>query len=512
MNTLPAAWQEAFRRDAGAAKPDYADPLPERRLARLLAAFIGAGLVFLVLPGTLLGVWNLLRISSAHEALSVSKIWIQSHGHAQLFGWVGSFIIGISLYTVPKFRGGAIRSLAAGWAMFFLWTAAIAARWASALWEWHWQPVWRAAACAELLVALLLVWQSTATGRSRTRAELWNHLVFAGYAGFIAVLAMQAAVVWNLPAPLIPDAPNGVLLNLALWAFCFPVVWGFSTRFLPSFLGLSKPGSRSAYAGLACLAAAVALLAAGRATPAAILIAGAVGCACWSLRIFHPAGRPAKTIGVDPHYPAFVRLSYGWLAAASVLAATGRTPGLTGASRHAFTVGFLATLIFALGPRILPSFLNSRELWSKRLMPVSLLLLGAGCLARVVSEPLAYSGLVPAAWHVLPVSAMAELAAVLLFAWNIARTLASPVPAWIVARTVREDLPLYWYVSSYPETRRLLVRAGLKTLERSRKVPWSLTLREAAEADGIASGPLILLLREHFARRMARTLRAKGDA
>ena len=42
-------------------------------------------------------------------------------------------------------------------------------------------------------------------------------------------------------------------------------------------------------------------------------------------------------------------------------------PSVLVASRHAFAVGFLATLIFSIRPRILPSFLNSRELWSARL-------------------------------------------------------------------------------------------------------------------------------------------------
>jgi hypothetical protein len=57
-DSLPTAWREAFARDQLPGKPLLADPLPERRLARLLAAFIATGLVFLVLPGTLLGVWN----------------------------------------------------------------------------------------------------------------------------------------------------------------------------------------------------------------------------------------------------------------------------------------------------------------------------------------------------------------------------------------------------------------------------------------------------------------------
>jgi hypothetical protein len=98
---------------------------------------------------------------------------------------------------------------------------------------------------------------------------------------------------------------------------------------------------------------------------------------------------------------------------------------------------------------------------------------------------------------------------VLLFAWNIGRTLLSPMPAWIEASSIHESLPLYWYVTSYPGTRRLLAEAGLATLGRARSVPRSLTLREAAEADGIEWQPLVALLREYFGRRLARALRDK---
>jgi hypothetical protein len=183
---------------------------------------------------------------------------------------------------------------------------------------------------------------------------------------------------------------------------------------------------------------------------------------------------------------------------------------MTGASRHAFTVGFLATMIFAVGPRILPSFLNSRELWSTRLMLGALVLLTAGCALRVFSEPLAYAGIAPWAWALLPVSAVTELVAVLLFAANIGATMMSPMPAWILPRTVHENLPLYWYVTSYPATRRLLVSSGLKTLAHVREVPRALTLKEAAEADGVDWRPLVLLLRDFFERRKARALRDRS--
>ncbi|HZT33555.1 MAG TPA: NnrS family protein [Bryobacteraceae bacterium] len=507
---LPAAWREALQREERGEKPLLADPLPERRLARLLAAFILAGLVFLVLPGTLLGVWNLLSISARHSVEAASAVWIQSHGQAQLFGWVGAFFLGISLYAVPKFRGGVIRSLALGWAMFGLWTGAVAARWFSALWDWHWRTIWPLAAAAELAAALLLVWQCTASSKSRRRLELWNQLVFAGFGGMLVVLALQLAFVWPPPAsPLIPEARDRMLVGLALWIFCFPIVWGFSTRFLPAFLGLEPPGARAARVGMAALVLGASGMLAGFERLASGLLAMAVLAACWSLRIFHPAPRPAKLIGVDPRYPWFVRAAFAWLIVSALLPLAGVSRGLTGASRHAFTVGFLATLIFSLGPRILPSFLNSRELWSLRLMLWAMALLTAGCTLRVTAEPLAYSGSAPFAWRLLPVSACIELTAVLLFAWNLGRTLFSPMPAWIEAQSVHENLPLYWYVTSYPGTRRLLVEAGLQTLGQMRRVPRFLTLKEAAEADGVSWEPLVALLRDYFDRRLARALKVK---
>jgi uncharacterized protein involved in response to NO len=98
--------------------------------------------------------------------------------------------------------------------------------------------------------------------------------------------------------------------------------------------------------------------------------------------------------------------------------------GIWGASRHALTVGFAATMVFSIGPRILPHFGGIYNLFSKRLMLFSLLLLQLGCMLRVSSEPLAYEGFSMTAWKVLPISASLELAAVLLFAVNLVMTYA----------------------------------------------------------------------------------------
>jgi len=508
---LPPQWREACARDVsgGSSLPD---PAPERRLARLLAAFIVAGLVFLVLPGTLVGVWNLLGISSRRQADAVSAVWIQAHGHAQLFGWVGTFIVGISLYTLPKFRGAWVRSVPLGWAMLALWTSAIGGRFFTAVLAGGWRVAFPVSASLELLVALLLVWQCSRSGPSHRRGAAWEILIFAGFSGLIATLAWQLALLLRpLPVPAVPAAEDRLLITGALWLFCFPVVLGYAARLFPGLLFTPAPDRRGAVVTVAILCVAGVLYAAGAAFAAAATTTVAVAAGCWSARVFHPARRRPKVAGIDPRYPLFARLAFGWLAVSAASGMAAAAPGMLGASRHAFTVGFLATLIFAIGPRILPSFLNSRELWSPALMRASLLLLTAGCILRVTSEPLAYMGVAAAAWKVLPVSALAELAAVLIFALNMAGSLARPAPAWFGRRHVNDGMTVYWLVASYPATRRVLIENGLATLARTRRIPKSLTIREAAEADGADVHRLVKALGDFFEARLARSVRQQTE-
>ena len=119
-----------------------------------------------------------------------------------------------------------------------------------------------------------------------------------------------------------------------------------------------------------------------------------------------------------------------WLVIAAALGVCAvyfdRAHGWIGASRHALTVGFVSTMVFAIGQRVLPAFAGMRVLYSPRLMLVCLLLLNAGCLLRVSSEILAYENYWAPAWKALPWSAICELTAVTVFAANMLLTFKQP--------------------------------------------------------------------------------------
>ena len=111
----------------------------EKALARMIMTYIGTGLAFMLLPGTFLGVWNLLSISAKQSSNTISPAWIQAHGQAQVFGWIGSFILGIGFYSIPKMRRAQAFAMSEAWLCWALWTTAVLLRWIAGVYQWHWR-------------------------------------------------------------------------------------------------------------------------------------------------------------------------------------------------------------------------------------------------------------------------------------------------------------------------------------------------------------------------------------
>jgi|SRR5579871_255011 len=426
-----------------------ADPVKaEIALQKMVAAYVVTGLIFLVLPGTFLGVWNLVSISSRHSVGTLSPAWIQAHGFAQIFGWLGTFIIGIGYYSLSKM--GAVMPFAAsrGWVSWVLWTAGVALRWIANVTEFDWRLLLPLSASIQL--AAFAIFFATVSrhkpltaSTKRKPMETWMKLVIVSTVAFLLALILNQVetVVLALTAahPEIPHWLDQRYLFLAAWGFPVLAVWGFNARWLPVFLGLGESQGRELMIAMGGLLAGLAAAAAGYFRTAAVLLLYATAFATDALRIFRRARKPAKTLGVSSLFPFFVRASYVWLLMAAALGTYAAYEdvhgGIWGASRHALTVGFLATMVFGIGQRALPAFCGMRLL-SKRLMGASLVLLNAGCALRVLSEIPAYEANLPAAWLALPVSAIAELAAVTLFALNMTITLVLPPPVPPVHKSV----------------------------------------------------------------------------
>lgn len=409
-------------------------------LSAQLITFIITGMAFMLLPGTFLGVVNLFKISASATPSAADTAWIQAHGHAQIFGWLGTFILGVGFYAIPRLRLSRY-SAAAAWTTYGLWVAGVTMRWAGGVTPWHWRELFRTGNVLELL-AVTLFFVSVFVPAPRAIEEKWRSSVLmieVAALGMAAALVMNVYEAFRIATPVFPNAFNQRFLGVATWGFVVPFIWGFATRWVPPLMGLPK--SRKSF-----LLPVVALLFAGIAVNApAVILAACVGFVL-ALRIFEPSQKEPKLRGVHPSIAFFLRSAFGWMIIAAVLAivaSLSKTPnGFTGAGRHALTVGFMVVTVFCIGPRVLPAFFGKRRLFSTNMMFASLLLVSAGCAMRVGSQVLAYGHISSGAWRWLPASAVLEMTAVMIFAVNMLLTLTtgSPLETFYEAQNARDAI------------------------------------------------------------------------
>ena len=422
----------------GVGTPPILTKAHEESAQRLMMAYAITGLFFMLLPGTFLGVWNLISISDGRAA-TISTAWIQAHGHAQIFGWIGTFILGIGFYSIPKMMSGSVQPVVRGWTAWLLWTLGVLLRWASGFYHLYWRALLPLSAALELTGFAIFLYSVRTHRPARPSSEnkrmpMWIVSVLIGTAGFGAALVLNLIVaiyvsLYNT-GPAFPLIFEARFLFLVSYAFIVPTVWGFSARWLPVFLGLKPLNERTLRYALLLSIAGVVLAVTGFTQAAHWVIMAAAVVAVAAFRLCERPRQKPKTAGVHGSFPTFVRIAYLWLTIAAALGVCSvyfdHSHGWIGASRHALTVGFVSTMVFAIGQRVLPAFAGMRVLYSTRLMLSCLLLLNLGCMLRVSSEILAYENYWPAAWHVLPWSAVCELIAVTVFAANMLLTFKQP--------------------------------------------------------------------------------------
>ena len=402
----------------------------EASLSRLLMVYVSTGLIFMLLPGTFLGVWNLLQISGNESVAFISPAWLQAHGHAQVFGWIGSFILGIGFYSIPKLRGATKPAFGAVWACWVMWTIGVSVRWLANIYLIQWRlllPLSGALELAAFLIFFRAVSQHRPKDSGKLGPEPWIWVVISASIGLLlSLIANLAACIYLAlrgQGPALSHILDQRYLVLITWGFMVPFVWGFSTRWMSVLLGLKPVRPKLLLSALVLNFAGVAVTLLGWLAVATLLFVAGTALAIAALRMFEKAQQEPKTRGVHRSFPFFVRMAYGWLMVAALLGVGAvlwdSSGGIWGASRHALTVGFIAVMVLCVGQRILPAFAGMRLLWSTRLMFAGLFLLTVGCTLRVPSELLAYQDYASWAWSVLPVSAFLELAGITAFAMNI---------------------------------------------------------------------------------------------
>lgn len=234
---------------------------------RIHESYIFAALAFALTAG-----FGLAAVIVAALAMQVplGTWWlalVQAHGHAQLFGWAGLFVIGVGLFFLPRLRGTILaRAQLAPWALSSFCigiTLRVVSQPLLALLESQmpqgspWAAVGRFglafSGIFELIGALLVVTTLVSSfRRARTPSPdapilpVRPYLATA-FVSFIAAILLNAALSLSTARRgnyLFPSGLNDVLIELLIAGFILPLALALSIRNLPLFMRLAFPPQR----------------------------------------------------------------------------------------------------------------------------------------------------------------------------------------------------------------------------------------------------------------------------
>ena len=414
---------------------------PFARVAPILKAalLIGAGGGFLLATVLTLSRAFSIPLGAWWEALA------QAHGHLQLFGWAGLFVLGVAFHFLPRLRGTPlVGARLIPWLLSALVVSFVLRAVCQPVLTWSPAFVWRAGLLASgLLEAVavacvlgLLVLTARRGPRPTTRPAYWSVLpFFAGVfcsLGAASIINLVNTVQASQGSGLIQAIGDALNVTLGLFGFLVPMALAMSARSLPMYAGLDGfprrvlwPMAGTYFAGLFLLCISVdggplPVTWAAIVNGAGMLVTGAtvllfVGI---FLSLIRRRGRlPERVAKLAPspealaqnyqkqvrreqaNYGPFVGLvasAYLWAMLGALLlmidgiglVASG-SPLLTfDAIRHSFAVGFIALLICGIAPRMLPSF-SGHHILSPHLVSATLWLGNAAALLRVGSILLA---------------------------------------------------------------------------------------------------------------------------
>lgn len=399
------------------------------------ALLMGAGGGFLLATVLTLSRAFSVPLGAWWEALA------QAHGHLQLYGWAGLFVLGVALHFLPRLRGTPlVGARLIPWLLGILIASLVLRAVSQPLLATNLGSVWRVGLVSSgilemsafVIVLSLLILTALRGPRPTTRPAYWS--VFPFIAGAFCSFALASIVnLVNMAqaaqgSGLALDAGDTLYVTLGLFGFLMPMALAMSARSLPLYAGLDGFPRQVLWPLAGVYLVGLLLLCIG--------VDGGPGPSPWAstlngigmillggvvllfvgifLSLIRRRGQlPERVAKLAPspetlaqtyqqqvkkeqtHYGPFVGLvasAYLWamlgalllLVDGGSLLATGSELVAFDAVRHSFAIGFIALLICGIAPRMLPSF-SGGKIVSPKLVSATLWLGNAAAVLRVGS-------------------------------------------------------------------------------------------------------------------------------
>ncbi len=421
LNHRPSHPENAIGPSGAAGRHHPPDALADKIYRR----FFKTGIVVVLTAGAVWGAWLLLQIALHGSFTVVSIFQINAHGHAQMFGWVGLFVMGFAYQALPRLKNTDLWRPDLASVTFYLMTIGIFVRVIAE--PVHAFPLMRelaiAAGLAELAaIGLFVAIIVNTLRRSQQPYETSDLYILAALSFFLAqaiydlgLLQAMTAGTSRAAVLAIVKTYQAALRDLQIHGFALLMILGLGQKMFPSLFGLREACPGLARIGLPLLVLAVMgeagflilMQRTGNHAWAGLLYACILLLAAVSVALTFRWGLLARPKKRD-RSTKFVRAAVYWLHTSMLLlvlaplymfvllpgsgamlsesrrhaAEIGFSHAYYGAVRHAITVGFISVTIMGLAAKIVPTL---KGLDTSRLQALwtPFLLINVGCALRV---------------------------------------------------------------------------------------------------------------------------------
>lgn len=398
---------------------DTPEPQPADAIYR---PFFKAGIAVVLTLGAAWGAYLLLRIALSGQFTAVNLHDVNAHGHAQIFGWVGLFVMGFAYQAFPRFKHAALAwpqlAFATLWMMLVGLVVRSVAQPMVGSFAWTWWPVLAASVLEILAIGLFAAIVLETWRRSGKPLAFYDWYIVSALFWFVVQAVYESvylaatlnAAGEQLVALVMTWQP--ALRDIQIHGFALLMILGVSQRIFHHFYGLHEPNPKLSRTVLFVLNAAiigevVGLVLNGMVDHvwarlwygSAVVLAGATVVLVRSWHIFSRTDERDRSL-------KFLRAAYVWLfislamlvalpvyqqgflavwAADSSAARIGFSHAYYGAIRHAITVGFVSLMIVGVASKVVPT-LNG--IHARFLSPLwaPFVLINLGCSLRVIGQ------------------------------------------------------------------------------------------------------------------------------
>jgi len=538
-----------------AASGQAASPLVSITSAPALAdtiyrPFFLAGIAVVLTLGAVWGAYLLLQIGLGGTFAAAGLHEVNAHGHAQIFGWIGLFVMGFAYQAFPRFKHTSLAHPRLAMVTLVLMVAGIAARSLAHPFGHEFAWLWWVAALGSVAeavaIALFVAIIARTLVSSKQPLAHYDYYILSALGWFViqavyegvyltATLSVSGEALTRLVASW--QAP---LRDIQIHGFAMLMVLGVSQRAFHHFYGLRAPSATRSLVLLPVLNLAVVGEVAGL-----VLMrqAGHVWAALWyGSAIVLALATAALVADWQIHRPApdgdrslkFLRIAYVWLfvslgmlvvlpawqaavvrwAPASDAAQIGFSHAYYGAARHAITVGFLSLMIVGVASKVVPTLsgVDGRllaGLWG----PFALI--NAGCLLRVVGQMA--TDFTPTAFGLAGISGLLEVSGLALWGGHLTLVMAGrarlrtaaavPLSRPLAGRDIESSDIVADVLNDEPRLVETFLAAGFKQLSSPyarNSIARVVTLRQACQRMGKDADAFVAELNaaRHACRRL----------